>query len=181
MITEVAFAAGLWLVITICTPGKVRAFISVLSAGLIGVLLFFSVVLAPRELVVSIPSFGKEKGYDLPYDDFKALAAPKAISGVTKVENAEELSELGKDLITYKDLTEEQLLPLQSLEGFIDFSSGRTGLIPRYVAPMVKEGKLVPGYHGIEFAPLPHYDELRRKSEVIEAIRQIVNEENPNI
>ena len=39
--TEIAFALALWLVITIVTPSKLRAFLSFTTASLILTLLFF--------------------------------------------------------------------------------------------------------------------------------------------
>ena len=53
------------------TPGKVRLFISILSAGLIGILLSFNLI-SPKELLVYIPGYKDEKAYELPYDDYQA-------------------------------------------------------------------------------------------------------------
>ena len=197
MSTEIIVAAVLWLLITVSTPSKVRAFISLLSGGLIFVLLFFSLI-SPRDLVVYIPSFGEDEGYELPYNDFKKLTETVAMPDVISVPNAEELSKLNKDILINKDLSPEQLKALEGAKGYADFSQGRTGIIPRYVAPTVRDGKLVPGFYGIEFAPLPLYKELQnannnleransnlekanknleRKSKVLDAIRHIVNED----
>lgn len=174
MSTEIIFAAALWLVITIFSPGKMRAFISLLSAGLIFVLLFFSFI-SPRDPVVSVPSFKDSEGYELPYEDFKALAAGKKLSGVVEFADAEALANSGKDIFTHKDLTPEQLKALESHPSYSDIKSGKMGIVPHFVPATVQEGKLVPGYYGIEIAPLPYFDDLKRKTEVLDAIRDIVN------
>jgi hypothetical protein len=197
MSTEIIFAVTLWLIVTIATPSKVRVFISLMFSGLVGVLLFFS-LLTPRELVVSVPSFGDSEGYDLPYHDFKELTDNPIIPDVFAVDTAEDLSNLGKDILIKKDLSAEQLKSIENLDGFKNFDRGLTGIIPRYVAPTVRGGKIVHGFYGVEFAPLPLYKDLQqakqdlnkahkdldisnrhleRKSKVLDAIRHIVNED----
>jgi hypothetical protein len=161
--------------------------------------------MAPRDLVVSIPSFGDDEGYELAYNDFKQLTDNPVVPNVFAVASAEELSQLGKDILIVKDLSAEQLNSLENLEGYDHFSTGLTGLIPRYVAPTIRGSQFVPGFYGVEFAPLPLYKDLNkakqdlskaiqnldeskkaldhsnkhleRKSKVLDAIRHIVNED----
>jgi hypothetical protein len=181
--TEILFAGALWLIITIASPKKVRIFISFLSASLIVILLFFSLLGPKGDLTVSVPSFGDQEGYELPYNEYKALVTPPVITGVVAVPNAKDLSQLGKDILINKDLSADQIKSLEGIPGIEDFKSGRTGIILRYVPPTVQNGHLVPGYDGIEFTHLPYYDELKTKENqlktkesVLDAIRQIVNE-----
>lgn len=175
MSTEFIFALALWLLITVVTPGKIRLFISFLSASLILVLLFFTMI-GPRELVVSIPSFGDARGYDIPYDDFLKLAEGQTDGDVIAYPGAESLSELGKDFIQAEDLTPEQMAELGAVPGVEDFKAGKTGMILHNVPSRIENGVFHEGYHGFEFIPLPLYEELKRKQDVLDAIKDVVRE-----
>lgn len=180
MLSQILYAIILWLVVTMVTPKKVRVFISALLALLVVIFIAF-LMLKPREPMVSVPSVGDQKAYELPYNDYQALLALPSMPGVIKAPVAEELSKLGKAILTVKDLNIEQLKSLELLQGFGEFSSGRLGIILRHVPATVREGKLVPSYQGLEFAVLPYHDELMAKSKsletksrVLEAIRNEV-------
>lgn len=180
MLAQILFGIILWLVATMVTPQKLRVFISALVAVLVGIFVAF-LVLNPREPMVSVPSVGDQKAYDLPYNDYQALIATPSMPNAIKIPQAEELSKLGKTLLTAKDCNAEQLKALENLQGFSEFSSGRLAIIFRTVPATVREGKLVPSYQGLEFTVLPYYDELKlkeksleTKSKVLDAIRQEV-------
>ena len=175
MVTQISIAAFLWLLVTVVSPGKVRVFISALSAGLIAILLFFS-LMKPGALVVSVPGYQGQEPYELPFSDFQALAAPKEIGTTIEIPNIADLKNLSKSILSVKDLSSEQLKSLEGSDGYEDFAAGETGVIIRYVAPSVENGKLRSGYDAVEFAPLPHFDELQRKQNVLDAIRDVVGE-----
>jgi hypothetical protein len=193
MSTEIIFALCLWLLITLITPGKIRLFISFLAASLIIVLLFFSLV-GPRDLLVSIPSFGEKEGYDLPYEDFQSLVSTEVDQNVQILTEAEALASIPKDILIKDDLSLEQLQAVGALPGSENFLQGREGIIIRTIPATVDQGLFVPAKHGIEFTPLPLYDtleatkaqlnktqnSLQTKEHVLEAIRDIVNDKQPN-
>lgn len=175
MVTQIGIAAFLWLLVTVVSPGKVRLFISVLSAGLIAILLFFS-LMKPGALVVSVPGYQGQEPYELPFSDFQALASPKDVGTTIEIPNVADLKNLSKAILSVNDLSLDQLKFLEGSDGYEDFAAGVTGVIIRYVAPAVENGKLRPGYDAVEFAPLPHFDELKRKKNVLNAIRDVIVE-----
>jgi hypothetical protein len=175
MVTQIVFAAALWLVITLVTPGKVRLFISALSSGLIGVLLFFSLI-SPGALMVYIPGFQGEEGYELTYEEYQALAEPKTADGVIVIPNIDALKALDLDILAAKHLSADQLKALEGAAGYQDFAAGKTGMVIRYIAPSVKAGKLSEGYDAVEFAPLPYYEDLvSAKKEIVTKVKQLRN------
>lgn len=189
MSTEIIFALCLWLLITLVTPGKIRLFISFLSASLIIVLLFFNLI-GPKELFVSIPSFGEQEGYDLPYEDFQNLVSGDVDQNVQVLIEAESMAAIPKDILVKEDLNEAQLQAVSTLRGSDAFLNGSQGIIIRTIPATVQGGLFVPAKHGVEFTPLPLYESLKSteaelnktrarlqtKEHVLEAIRDIVEE-----
>ena len=125
--------------------------------------------------MVSVPEVGDQKAYELPFKDYKTLITPPVMLGVIKIPQSEELSKLGKSILTSKDLSPEQLKSLELLQGYTDFSAGKLGIILRFVPPTVHEGHLIPSYQGVEFTALPYYEELKAKEKILETKSKVLD------
>ena len=180
MIIEITIAVLMWLAVTALTPSRVRPFISIITALTAVILLYFFSLHLAGEPKVHIPAQGKELAYELTLSQFNNLSEKDAYSEtLLPLGEAEDLRQLGKEIITHDDLSPEQMKYLSSHPDFIDFVGGKKGMIIRYIPPHVEKGVLSPGSYGAELTELPYIDvnsKLKRKQAILDSIRAVVND-----
>jgi hypothetical protein len=187
---QIIVAVVILVVIILVTPAKIRPFISFISLITVGIFAYYIYQTGEHDGNITIPESGDQPSYKISVLDFNKLTAVKTSqSAYVKVPNIETLAEKNKDILSYKDLSLEQLDALKNHAYYQSVLEGKMGLLIRNVDPYIENGKIQPGYRALEVLENKAVYELERKegilhrkNKILEGINDILNSDsNKNI
>lgn len=179
-LSYIILAIVAWLIVSLITPKKVRPFISLITAIVVAIFLFYILKGPPKEPTVLIPAHNGQEAYEISLKEFEALKESPDASALYSVENLDAFKKINKQIILHSDLSPELLHSLKDHPQFQTFIQGKTGVYVKSYGAHIQGQKVIPSIEGLEFISLPYHDvnqKLKRKQLILDNIRSILSPE----
>ncbi len=172
---QIIVAVIILVVVVLATPAKIRPFISFISLITVGVFAYYILQSGEHDGKIEIPKMGDQPAYKISVAEFNELTAAKpSQAAYVKVPNIGALIEKNKDILSYKDLSIEQLNALKKHAYYQNILEGKMGMLIRNVEPYIEKGKIIPGYPALEVIENKAVYELEQKEGILDRKNKIL-------